>query len=136
MQNASVTTCSDVDYVVVTDLVDDRWAVRYEHYRIPNYLFDGLGLSAQRGAPELGVLFHYRKGWDAWIPAPRGGMTVCVMTNRVTGQSVRGIALCSLLDAYCCETGRRIAYGRANGKAGGCHCIYSAREGEPCCTEP
>lgn len=52
-----------------------------------------------------------------WIPAERGGATVCIVLrgDKVLG---RGVSGCSKLDPFCYRIGRAIARGRALRDAG------------------
>ena len=75
--------------------VDEK--IKFEHYRCDEY-------------GELRR--YYRNVKNNWVPAPRGGLTICTITDG-NGREFHGTSSCSRLDSFSYKMGRRVALGRA-----------------------
>lgn len=87
--------------------------VTFEHYRVPEWIYGWLKDSGcAAGKPSHNALFHYRKEHDVWVPACKGGMTVCRVEMH-DGTTLERVALCSLSDAFSYQKGRDLSLERA-----------------------
>lgn len=98
---------------------DGNLRVVYRHERVPRMFVELDDDVRLKGAPLNYNLFHYAKG-EGFVDYPsdeepheRGGRTVALIVNADREVLATGVATCSMSDAFCYRTGRRIARGRA-----------------------
>lgn len=80
---------------------------KYFYYRIP-----ADKPQPKKGPPQLGDVEAYFRHHPNFVPAPRGGATICVIVD-VDGATKVGAAYCSLADQFSYRRGKDIARGRA-----------------------
>jgi hypothetical protein len=84
----------------------------YRHYRIPAQEWAVIARrTGGRGKPPR--CRRYIKGHTAWLPATRGGQTICMILDENDNLVVEGEAACSLSDNFNYRIGREISTGRA-----------------------
>lgn len=79
--------------------------VEYKHYRPHMGAIAGL----KRGSTPVGVAERYYRGNAGFIPDPRGGVTVCTITDEA-GNEYIGTGNCSVTDVFCFSEGRAWAF--------------------------
>jgi hypothetical protein len=98
---------------------EDRYDVDTRYYRVnPAALYgvmvvEGVDLNGEPPSECLGVYYRHNKSLNTFTPYARGGKTVVVIKDRLTGKQATGVATCSLNDQFVYTHGRTLAMLRA-----------------------
>ena len=84
-----------------------------KHHRVPQMDWSYV-LQASKGRGRSFAYLPYKRGITEWQPAVRGGCTECfIYDDEMEKILAQGTAVCSVVDNFCYDIGRKIAFGRA-----------------------